>query len=220
MVELALGDKSNAWNHYVWECASPAHDHFFLDGDNWLPALALDAVVGEWSSQDHWGLATAPIGIKESLRNTLRDNGWISGNFYGLSAAFVTAVRETKFRIPTGFIGDDSVVMYLLQEGFGDESEARRSVQFVSSTGPVIPRIALSSRNLLMLHKRYKRYALRHFQQEVLYHLARTGRLSDLPEEAAQAKSYLSELGWKPYLTWHGVQTLYHPYAVLKMLRS
>ena len=217
--EIALGDKSNAWNHYVHGDIDPDARHYFLDGDNWLPALALDAIESVWDDGRDWAVAPLPIGVAESLRHLLGEHRWISGNFYGVSGEFVSAVRRAEFRLPVGYIGDDSLVSWLLERGL-DGNGAPRGVAVVENTGPVIPRVPIDSRNLGMLHRRYKRYALRYYQQEVFYALAGSGRLRELPGDATGIRPHLRALGLRTLLRPQGVQTLYHPWALARIARG
>jgi len=220
--DIVLGDKSNAWNEYVYGGINIDENHFFMDGDNWLPAYCLDKLEFEFDTSKFWGLAPIPLGVSEGLREFLLSNGFISGNLYGVSGEFLKAVLETKFRLPVGFIGDDSLVMYMLQEGFeglGYCAEIK-GIKVVENTGPVIPRVKLSFGMLLFMHRRYKRYAIRHFQQEILYYLGRKNMLHELPDQSINLKKYLTKIGVRPYLKICGVQTLYHPYAVVRMLLS
>ena len=43
-VVLGLGDKANAWNTYVHGEPTAEANHYFLDGDTWLPPHALDVL--------------------------------------------------------------------------------------------------------------------------------------------------------------------------------
>jgi hypothetical protein len=69
-----------------------------------------------------------------------------------------------------------------------------------------------------MMHNRYKRYAIRHFQQEVLYYLGRENKLNELPAQAKELKKHLFKIGLKALFRFQGLQTLYHPYALIKIL--
>ncbi|TRX57935.1 glycosyltransferase [Thalassomonas sp. M1454] len=221
-VEISLGDKSNAWNHYLYSDIDESQFHFFMDGDNWLPALMLDHIESVGMNSNSIGIAMIPIGVSESLRAFLAENRFISGNFYGVSPRFIQEVKRYNFKLPVGYIGDDSLVMYLLEKGFDYKTglDENRIIEVIESSGPVIPRIKISIKNLKMLHTRYKRYALRHFQQEVFYFLAKQNRLDELPEQAELIKKYMFNIGWKPYLSFYGIQTFYHPYAFFKILTS
>ena len=216
---IELGDKSNAWNHYVHSDIDLQANHYFLDGDTWLPALALDAIEKTWDESNDWAVAPLPIGVAENLRHFLHKNRCISGNFYGVSGKFITAVRQADFRLPVGYIGDDSLVSWLLQCGF-DARGAPQGVAIVHDTGPVIPRVPINFGSLKMLHKRYKRYALRYYQQEVFYALANNGQLQDLPANAAEIHGHLRRLGPRTLFRFQGIQTLYHPWAIAHIVRG
>jgi len=214
---ISLGDKSNAWNTYTYGDIDLSVNHYFIDGDNWLPAFSLDKLEAEFDTQQYWGIAPTPIGIKESLREFMIRNRFISGNCYGVSGEFMNHVISNGFKLPTGFIGDDSLVMYLLQEGL-EPGTVTKDIKVVETTGAIIPRVPLSIATIGFMHRRYKRYALRHIQQEVLYYLGRNNRINELPASIADFKSILKEIGIKPIFVRAGIQTLYHPYAYYKII--
>ncbi|MBA6357437.1 MULTISPECIES: glycosyltransferase family 2 protein [unclassified Colwellia] len=214
LVELKLGDKSNAWNEYVYSDINPDCNHFFIDGDNWLPAYALDFIEHNWDLSSCWGVACLPIGVSESLRKFLQDYQLISGNCYGVSSDFIHKIREKNFKIPIGFIGDDSVISYLLQE-WVTSSNKQGKVQVISLTGPVIPRVKISVGNIKMLHNRYKRYGVRHLQQEIFYLLGRKNNLEQLPPHSVDMKSFLFQIEFKQFFAVSPIQMLYMPYSVL-----
>jgi cellulose synthase/poly-beta-1,6-N-acetylglucosamine synthase-like glycosyltransferase len=218
-VEIGLGDKSNAWNNYVYSGLDFAVNHYFVDGDNWLPALSLDKLEIGFDTSRYWGIAPIPIGIKESLRKFMIEHKFISGNCYGVSGEFLESVVSNDFRIPQGFIGDDSLVMYLLQEGVS-ANYIVKGVKVVETTGAVIPRVPISISTIGFMHRRYKRYALRHMQQEVLYYLGRNDRLNELPASTSNFRNILKEIGLKPIFVMCGIQTLYHPFAYFKIMKK
>jgi hypothetical protein len=214
-IELTLGDKSNAWNQYVYSDLNLDANHYFIDGDNWIPAYSLDKLEDVFDTQSNWAIAPTPIGIKESLRKFMIEHKFISGNCYGVSGEFLSHIISNNFKLPIGFIGDDSLVMYLLQEGVVAGTEVK-GIKVVETTGAVVPRTPLSFSTIGFMHRRYKRYALRHIQQEIVYYLGSKKRLSELPDKASDFHSILKELGMAPVFTLCGIQTLYHPYAYYK----
>jgi len=217
-INIELGDKSNAWNHYIYSDINASEDHFFMDGDTWLPAGALDAIVHNWLSIPCYAVAPLPIGVSQGFRAMLTDNNWLSGTFYGLSSEFITKIRNKKFKLPIGFIGDDSAIMYIVETNFNEGQQTQQRVLVVEETGPVIPRLSLNWETIKLMHNRYKRYAIRHFQQEVLYYLGRENKIDELPEEAKELKKYLPKIGLTALFRFQGLQTLYHPYALIKIL--
>jgi len=219
LLEIKLGDKSNAWNEYVYSDINLDCNHFFMDGDNWLPAYSLDFIEKNWKQDEYWGVACLPIGVSENLRAFLGSLQLISGNGYGVTSEFIKTVRKNNFRIPIGFIGDDSVVSYILQE-WHNTSDKQGKVQVISLTGPVIPRVGLSLKNIQMLHNRYKRYAIRHIQQEIFYHLGKQNKIDQLPVHSSNFKNYLLKIKIRKYFSVSPIQILYIPYAFFKICFS
>lgn len=215
-IDIEMGDKSNAWNTYVYSGIDFDINHYFLDGDNWLPAYCLDKLETEFDSELYWGIAPTPIGIKETLREFMIKNKFISGNCYGLTGGFLKDIVFSRFKLPIGFIGDDSLVMYLLQEGVSSKSIVK-DIKVVNTTGAVVPRLPLKFGLISFMHRRYQRYAIRHFQQEVLYYLGRKNRLCELPTFTSEFGPILREIGFKSIFVINGIQTLYQPYYYFKI---
>jgi glycosyltransferase involved in cell wall biosynthesis len=218
-IEIAMGDKSNAWNRYVYSGIDFGANHYFIDGDNWIPAYSLDKLEKEFDTETNWAIAPTPIGIKESLRQFMIDNKFISGNCYGVSGEFLHHVVSNQFKLPIGFIGDDSLVMYLLQEGAVAGTDVK-DVKVIETTGAVVPRVPISIASIRFMHRRYKRYALRHIQQEILYYLGRNNRLDELPDSVDDFHLILKEIGTRPIFSICGIQTLYHPFAYFKTMKQ
>ncbi|WOJ98281.1 glycosyltransferase [Congregibacter brevis] len=218
IIDIPLADKANAWNTYVHGQIDTSVDHFFMDGDVWLPAGSIDYIKSHWSSDEYAAASPLPIGVSESYRCQLRDNRWLAGAMYGLSSAFLTAIREKEFRLPVGFIGDDSAITYIIETDCLDTQQCKKGIQILPATGPVVPRLGYSLATLRLLHRRFSRYAERHFQQEALYQLGRSASTFDLPRHVRQLAPHIRRLGLKKILAVNGIQTLYQPWAYFKAI--
>ena len=117
LVEIQVGDKSNAWNHYVFNVAPRAPGHVFMDGD---------VRMGEGSGPELLRvLAQAPnalaaVAMPTGGRNsgayrrelTARPSVW--GNLYALKEASLQMFREKSVRLPVGHIGEDGLIGFLV----------------------------------------------------------------------------------------------------------
>ena len=108
--------------------------------------------------------------------------------------------------------------MYIVETSFNEGQQTQQRVLVVEETGPVIPKLPMNWGTVKLMHNRYKRYAIRHFQQEVLYYLGRENKLNELPAQAKELKKHLFKIGLKALFRLQGLQTLYHPYALVKIL--
>jgi hypothetical protein len=112
IIEIALGDKCNAWNHYVHNLKVDAKCHFFVDSDvifsdNCFPLL--------YRKLQH---STPPpnivAGYPQSGRNLkfyqmlVEERACFFGNLYGASQQYIEMVRNRNFRLPVGLNWIDS----------------------------------------------------------------------------------------------------------------
>lgn len=116
-VEIALGDKANAWDVYVHRTANMAADmHFFIDGDMQISPGAFNRV--DMARADHpeaRAFATLPQGGRQATSWSARilDNHGLPGCFYALTGATMRRLRD-KVWLPVGFMGDDTLLRWLL----------------------------------------------------------------------------------------------------------
>jgi len=117
-VEIALGDKCNAWNLYVHELADERADvHFFTDGDCWCSPRALEIMAECLSANPQ---ATAVAGVPQSGRSRAtyhryqRDWGWVYGGLYGVRGDHLMKMRDLGVRLPLGLKGNDHFITKLM----------------------------------------------------------------------------------------------------------
>lgn len=228
VVEIALGDKANAWNHYVHEVSaslpfSAAQMHVFVDGDvhlapGALPALAA-ALAQEPSANAAGGL---PVSGRDRVawRARMIANGMLAGGLYALRASFVDRIRRREIRIPQGLIGEDWLVSFLAK------SDLKLLPPDASPAAPVVFALdaGFSFRSLSPLRiadgktylRRLWRYALRGVQFDMLYPL-----LVNQPPEALPADvDQLYRLVPAPSrLKWVGTQSALRLLAVYSVRR-
>lgn len=112
IVEIALGDKCNAWNHYVHEIRANATCHFFVDADvlfsdNCFPIL-YDELVNTQPTPNI--VAGYPLSGRnlDFYRMLVEERSCFFGNLYGASQAYIEMVREKEFYLPVGLNWIDS----------------------------------------------------------------------------------------------------------------
>jgi len=112
IVNIELGDKCNAWNHYMHHLADDVDCHFFIDADvNFSDdcfQLMHDKLVN--SSNAEVAIAGLPLSGRniDFYRSLVVERACFFGNLYGLNHQFITRIRDTKFYLPIGLNWIDS----------------------------------------------------------------------------------------------------------------
>lgn len=112
IVEIALGDKCNAWNHYIHNINVDADCHFFIDADVVFSDKCFPILYDEM-------MANKPIpniiaGYPLSGRNLsfyqmlVEERACFFGNLYGASKHYIKMVRDKGFYLPIGLNWIDS----------------------------------------------------------------------------------------------------------------
>jgi glycosyltransferase involved in cell wall biosynthesis len=222
-VIIAMGDKANAWNTYVYSGIDFDRNHYFLDGDCSLPANTFEVLEAEFQKGSPLCVAPLPQNVSTSLREFLTKWSLPCGTMYGLSGDFLRRLVADNIRIPVGFIGDDNLMASLLHsnldEHFGNYDRSR--VRIVESVGPIAHRPKKISFEMMRLQrKRLRRYALRRVQMELLnFHVKKHG-LRSLPTTAKELSKHWREPGLKWYFRFRGLETPYIWRALWRVRRE
>lgn len=123
VVDIALADKANAWNHYVHQvCAQAPHAqagmHVFVDGDVTIQAGSLAALAAAFAHYPKVNATGAlPCNGRDRAGWTRRmlANGTLAGGLYALNGRFVERLRQRAIGIPRGLIGEDWAVSLYAQ---------------------------------------------------------------------------------------------------------
>lgn len=110
--EIALGDKCNAWNHYVHEIKVDADCHFFVDADvvfsdKCFPQLhkALKEATPTPNIVAGYPLSGRNLAFYQML---VEKRSCFFGNLYGASQQYIDMVRSKSFYLPVGLNWIDS----------------------------------------------------------------------------------------------------------------
>lgn len=220
---IPLGDKANAWNHYIHDLAPEAAIHVFFDADVRCAEGALVAL--QKTLRDH-PRATAAAGLPASGRSEtrfrealLRSRG-LAGNLYALRGGFVDRIRSAGIRLPIGFIGEDSLVGALVKYDLipasgwcEDRVEPSPEARFqFASLDP------LSIRDIRLYWRRRIRYSLRRWQMRMfIAHVTRDG-FRDIPRDVAGL--YAAHPETLDRIQWAGVDTIFSLLARRRILRA
>lgn len=112
IIEIALGDKCNAWNHYIHHINENADCHFFVDADvlfskNCFPVLHDELVHSEHKPNI---IAGYPLSGRNLTfyQELVEQRACFYGNLYGASQAYIEMIRQKSFRLPIGLNWIDS----------------------------------------------------------------------------------------------------------------
>ncbi|WP_371192496.1 glycosyltransferase family A protein [Glaciecola sp. SC05] len=112
VIEIKLGDKCNAWNHYVHEIKAEAECHFFIDADVIFSEKCFPILYDEMMNADPKPNIVA--GYPLSGRNLdfyqmlVEERACFYGNLYGASEHYIKMVRDKPFHLPIGLNWIDS----------------------------------------------------------------------------------------------------------------
>lgn len=114
LITIAMADKCNAWNEYVYQHADDSFCHFFCDGDVTFSLNAFQIMKKELmeSSESHAaaGVPLSGRGRKKYVDIIEKFNGAIYGNLYAVKHSFLEKVREKRFKLPIGYLVDDNLI--------------------------------------------------------------------------------------------------------------
>lgn len=184
LVEIAIGDKANAWNVFLYELGIDAETYIFLDGDCEACPNAFNELEKTLASSNSVNAAAAipSRDCRSSLRQSMLDSGGLSGNLYALSASFVGRIRERNVRFPVGLIGEDSLIGTLSMRNAEAQGSWEVSRTVVSAGAEFrFDRLSpFSWHDLRLYFFRLVRYAIRHQQNEIIKVLMKEEGLAGL----------------------------------------
>jgi cellulose synthase/poly-beta-1,6-N-acetylglucosamine synthase-like glycosyltransferase len=206
LVDIALGDKCNAWNVYVHEIAPDADVHIFMDGDCELGTDAIPRMLETLrSSPQASAVSTFPLSgrsIQQWRRNT-RDQHGITGNLYGLRRSFVERIRAQAIRLPVGFVGDDSLLGSLAAWNLDPKRDwdAKNRVAICEGAGFRFDSISYWSFNDLMRQmRRMVRYSRRRYEMQMINDILRSEGIAGLPRDTSELyrrRRHLCRWAWR-----------------------
>ncbi len=219
--EMAVPDKANAWNDYVFRVAPDAHTHIFLNADT-RPSDNAISILDATLREHPRAFAAAALPATGRSRRQWTTNIFmkrqLSGNLYALSNAAIQQFREKSIHLPNGIIGEDGLIAYLLLTDLNcgrDDSHDHRIVTSGAATFEFQP-LRLRPRDLEAYHKRMIKNAERYFQQELLFRRLKQGSRQDIPQniDEVYAPDALARL--RPRRT---LINYWYDIAILKQLR-
>ncbi|MBD1390565.1 glycosyltransferase family 2 protein [Neiella sp. HB171785] len=174
VVELAIGDKCNAWNHYMHQLNPAADVHFFVDADVNFSDQCFDKMTNHLMAT---GAETVTIaGMPLSGRNRafyeslVKERSCFFGNLYGLKHAAIERIQSYPFRLPMGLNWIDSFLTKAINTdlSFGVDNLPNR-VTYLDGVGYHFEKLSPFSTNEISIYiNRIARYELGKIQEKYL----------------------------------------------------
>jgi len=192
-IHIQLGDKSNAWNEFVYNHYDNNSIPVFLDGDLTFGDNAIDNIVNYYLSNPQLkAVSSFPwLGGRsgKTWRKSLLKNYEFTGNLYLLSPIFLNKIKSINVKLPVGLIGDDSMLGYLSATDVcsGTDSPQTR-IGVCQEAIFYYPKLNYFKLDDIRLYLRRRvRYSFRKYQQnEIVKNLKKHGP-SAMPEKAIDA---------------------------------
>lgn len=218
LVEIAIGDKANAWNVFIHQVNLQADVFCFLDGDCEMLPGSLDAL--ERCMRDHPtanAIAAIPAdNTGEVFRGAMLEEGGLAGNLYALPNHFVTRIRAANMRLPLGLIGDDSLIGTLAywdlnpKQGWDlTKIKLCENARFFYS-----PLSYFSFHDVWLYYRRKIRYSLRRIQTNLMYKPLKGQGLAAIPPNV---DTLYADHAAGLRLTWRGLDTWFDWLAIRRI---
>lgn len=188
---LDFGDKSNAWNTYVYRHAPKDHHHIFLDGDVRPAAGAVTELLDTLDRHPEALASSAlPAGGRRSQAwaQKILENHGLPGNLYALRDATLERIKAERIFLPVGFVGDDTILRWLLLRDLNPTGATAKTrirpaakAYFEYESFPV-----MSGSGLTALYKRQKRYSRRDLEVALLTDRLQAQGIGGLPRYASE----------------------------------
>lgn len=185
---ITVGDKANAWNHYVHEIADESVDfHIFTDGDLTVGSGAIAALTETLESHSDALAATGlPVvgRTADRWREQIKRDHQIAGNLYALRGDYLRALRQKGVRLPFGAYGDDSLVGWLTHTRLDPQNIWDHDAVAVAENANFVhnPVNLWNPTEFLYQLRRELRYAERQIQLHLLLPRLKAEGLAAMPE--------------------------------------
>lgn len=222
LVEIALGDKCNAWNTYVYDLLDDSPAQFFMDGDVRCSSHAIATMRAKLLASDH---ATAIAGVPCSGRSRLfyqtyiEKWGWLYGNLYGVKRTQLQNLVAAGLRLPLGLRGNDHFITRFMHSDLAPPwAEDRRRVIFDPNAGYLFDRLMpFRPRDIRLYYRRRVIYRWRELQLALIAEIPLTNLPPDMTEVNRRIREDLeqSKVGWRDFFAKCVLKRLQNPETVV-----
>jgi len=177
IIKLDVGDKCNAWNHYLHKLAKEVDVHFFVDADVKFSKQCFAQMTQKLCQAPKETVAIAGMPLsgrnREFYESLIVERSCFFGNLYGLRYSFIKRMQSFPFRLPIGLNWIDSFLTKAVNTDltFGQANLPKR-VCYLEGVGYKFDKLSLFSWDSFKLYtSRIARYELGKIQEK---HLDRT----------------------------------------------
>ena len=175
VIELDIGDKCNAWNHYV-HCMTQqtpnVATHFFIDADVKFTPHVFPTLHQQLQTSPCVVVAGMPVSgrNKAYYQELVTDRACFFGNLYGMSQRFVERIKQQAFYLPVGLNWIDSFLTKAVNTDLSFDPHNRPNrVTYLQGHGYYFASLSPFSIDDLALYKnRIARYELGKLQEIIL----------------------------------------------------
>ncbi|MEZ8094209.1 glycosyltransferase family 2 protein [Photobacterium swingsii] len=204
VVELSIGDKSNAWNIFTYDYYDNYSIPIFVDGDLEFENNAIKNIIDfHLNNPTYNSISSFPFEHGRSSitwRKELLEKHQFTGNLYLLSQQFISKMIKRKVKLPVGLIGDDSMLGYLSATNLEQNSDYPKQRIGVCQNAIFTydPLNIFSLKDIKLYLRRRIRYSIRYMQQHSIVPNLKVHGLSAMPENASTiSKELLPAIRWK-----------------------
>jgi glycosyltransferase involved in cell wall biosynthesis len=185
VIDIAIGDKCNAWNTYIHEYSGDYALHFFVDADVIFSENVFEQLYAK--SQSALPETNAIAGLPLSGRNKdfyeslVKERHCIFGNLYGLTYRMINLIKSKSFRLPKGLNWIDSFITKAINTDLQFHPyNLENRVTYLQNAGYRFDSLSMFKLNDVKLYKnRIARYELGKLQEQYLDALP----VSDWPQD-------------------------------------
>ena len=185
VIDIALGDKCNAWNTYIHEYSGDHALHFFVDADVVFSENVFELLYAksQQSSLETNAIAGLPLSgrNKEFYESLVKDRHCIFGNLYGLTYRMIDLIKNNAFKLPIGLNWIDSFITKAINTDIQFHPyNLEKRVAYLPGAGYRFDSLSVFKIEDIKLYKnRIARYELGKLQEQYLDALP----VSDWPED-------------------------------------
>ena len=191
-IEITLGDKSNAWNTFVHQYYDGESIAVFADGDLTFAELAIAQLVDYHLNNPHFLAVSSFPCLKgrsaQAWRSALLREHQFTGNLYLLSPRYIQRIVANNVRLPTGLIGDDSMLGFLTATDLcsGKDTPLENIGVCTDAVFNYEPLNPWRWQDIKLYLRRRVRYSKRHMQQSNIVPKLKRDGLAVMPKYASQ----------------------------------
>jgi glycosyltransferase involved in cell wall biosynthesis len=177
LIELTIGDKCNAWNHYMHTMVDDLPVHFFVDADVRFVKGTFNRLSCNLQESK---TANAAAGLPFSGRNQqqyldmVKQGRCLFGNCYALKRSFIEKIRTQSFYLPLGLGWIDSAITKIVNRDIEDIPNPKEGrIVFDKDSGYFFDSLSVFSKADRQLYiSRIIRYRLGKYQEKYLEKLS------------------------------------------------